>query len=434
MSHDKLLISGGHVIDPLNHLDARLEIGIIKGRIACIGTTLPHFIPDRVINATGYIVCPGLVDLCARLREPGDEHKATIASETRAAARGGITTLCCPPDTRPIIDTPAVAEQIQRHAKRAGFSKVLPLAALTQGLAGVQLSEMAALKAAGCVAVTNLPRPISNPLVLMRALEYAATHHLSVFLQPVDEALAQQGCVHAGAVSTRLGLPGIPEVAETAAVARDLALIEATGARTHFCRISSARALRLIEQAAAAGLPVSADVSAHHLHLSEADIGEFNSMLHIQPPLRTLHDRAALRAGVAAGVISSICSDHSPHEADAKLAPFPATEPGISALETLLPLTLKLVEEGVLSLNQAITRLTTGPAGVLGIPAGSLSVDTAADVCIFDPHAQQHWEAALLYSRGHNSPFLGWKLPGIVHYTLINGKVVYQRSPHDAHA
>lgn len=429
MSGEKLLLVGGHVIDPANRLDKPLEVGIADGRIVCIGPALPHFAPDRVLDVSGYVVCPGLIDLCARLREPeGDEPKATLGSETRAAASAGITTLCCPPDTRPVMDTPAVAELIQRHATLAGFTRVLPLGALTRRLEGTQLSEMAALQKAGCIAMTNLPRPVSNPLVLLRALEYAATHHLTVFLQPLDETLAQQGVVHAGAVSMRLGLPGIPEVAETAAVARDLALIEATGARAHFCRISSARALRLIEQAAAEGLPVTADVSIYHLHLSEQDIGEFNSLLHVQPPLRTLHDRAALRAGVAEGSLTAICSDHTPHEPDAKLKPFPATAPGLSGLDTLLPLTLKLVEEGVLSLAQAVARLTVGPAQVLGLAAaGTLSVGAVADVCIFAPRHLQRWDTTRLQSRGQNNYFLGHKLPGVVHYTLLGGKLVYQR-------
>jgi dihydroorotase len=421
----RVAIEGGRVIDPASGRDGVHDLYIADGYVAAWDQAPDGFVPDRVIRAAGRIVCPGLVDLCAQPREPGLEHKATIASETQAAAAGGITTLCCPPDTDPIIDTPAVAALVQQRALQAGFARVLPIGALTCGLEGEQLSEMAALKGAGCIAVANV-RPVVNTLVLRRAMEYAATHGLPVFLRSEDAWLTNAGCVHEGVVSARLGLPGIPEAAETAAVARDLALVEQTGVRAHFCRLSTARAVHMVARAQYDGLPVSADVCAHQLYLTEMDVSEFDSACHVLPPARTTADRQELRAGVARGTLGAICSDHQPHEADAKLAPFVATEPGVSALETLLALTLRLVDEGLLSLTEALARLTAGPARILGIDRGQLATGAVADVCIFDP--QHVWRVGpeTLLSRGKNTPFLGWELRGRVTHTLLGGRVVYE--------
>ncbi len=424
----RLRITNGRVIDPANAIDGVQDVFIADGRIQTIGDALQGFTADREIDASGLIVCPGLVDLCARLREPGQEHKGTIASETWAAASAGITTLCCPPDTNPVIDTPAVIELIRSRAEAAGYARVVPLGALTEGLAGESLSEMAALKEAGCVGVGNALRPITNTHVLRCAMEYAATHGLTVFLSPEDPWLRNKGCMHEGAVSTRLGLPAIPESAETAAVARDLMLIEQTGVRAHFCRLSTARAVRMVARARYEGLPVSADVSAHHLYLTEMDVTDFNSQCHVTPPLRTQRDRDGLRAGLARGALAAICSDHQPHEPDAKQAPFSATEPGISSLDTLLPLSLRLVDEDVLTLSEVLACLTHQPAQILGIEAGTLSTGALADICIFDP--QRYWELtdSTLHSRGRNTPFMGWEFKGRVTHTLLAGKIVYERA------
>ncbi|MBU0499581.1 MAG: dihydroorotase [Gammaproteobacteria bacterium] len=421
-------ILNGRLIDPANAIDETTDIYVAEGRILAIGERPPGFEAEFFIDALDKIVCPGLVDLNTHLREPGQEHKATIASETAAAAKAGITTLCCAPDTDPVIDTPAVIELIRRRAKQSGKAMVLPIGALTQGLGGEIISEMAALKEAGCVAVSNVHRPLKNTLVERRALEYAATYGLLVFLRPEDQHLRDNGCVHEGPVATRLGLPGIPSAAECVAVARDLALAAQTGARIHFRGISAATSLRMIRRAQGDGLQVSADVPAHQLHLTELDVDQFNSQCHVMPPLRTLQDRQALREGVAAGVISAICSDHQPHEPDAKLVPFPSTAPGISALETLLPLTLKLVEDGVLSLSDALARVTAGPAAILGIAAGRLGVGNSADICIFDPERDWTFTEDSMISAGHNSPFLGWRFTGQVTHTLFEGRIVYRHS------
>ncbi len=424
----RLHIKSGRVVDPANSIDRIADMFIAAGRIVALDNAPDGFTADRVIDASGLIVAPGLVDLAARLREPGQEHKATIASETRAAASAGITTLCLPPDTDPVIDTPAVVELVHLRAEQAGYARVVALGALTRALAGEQLSEMAALKAAGCVGVSNGREPITNLLSLRRAMEYAVTHDMTVFLHPDEPTLSNNGCVHEGAISTRLGLPGVPEAAETAAVARDLAIIEQVGVRAHFCRLSTARAVQMVGRAQFDGLPVSADVSAHQLFLTEMDILGFNSQCHVLPPLRTQRDRDGLRDGLAHGIITAVCSDHQPHEPDAKLAPFIDTEPGISSLETLLPLLLRLVEEGTLTLSQAVARLTHGPARILGIDAGTLSMGASADICLFDPALIWRIEPRHLRSRGHNTPFAGWEIKGQAVITIFEGRVVYEQT------
>lgn len=423
-----LAIRGGRLIDPANGLDAKKDLYIdAKGFVAGVGKAPAGFKPTRTLDAAGKVVCPGLVDLRARLREPGLEYKATIESETRAAVTAGITTLCCPPDTHPVIDTPAMAQMLQSRAWRFGLAFIHPLGALTRGLEGKLLADMEALDEAGCVGFTNALAPVRDTQVLRRALEYAATLDLTVFLHAEDPWLKGQGCVHEGEVSTRLGLPGIPEAAETVAVARDLALIEQTGCRAHFCGLSSARAVAMVAGAQKRGLPVSADATAHQLHLTEHDIGDFDTQRHVRPPLRSKNDRAALRRALKSGVLGAICSDHQPHEPDAKLAPFARSEPGISALETLLPLTLRLVDENVLELPAAIALLTSGPARILGIEAGQLGVGATADVCVFDPKPAWTLTPDRIVSRGRNSPFLGWNFRGQVTHTLVGGKVVFER-------
>ncbi|MDO8703377.1 MAG: dihydroorotase [Sulfuricaulis sp.] len=422
-----LVIKGGHLIDPAHGVDGIKDLYIDdKGFVAGVGKAPAGFKANKTIEAQGKIVCPGLVDLRARLREPGLEHKATIESEVHAAVAAGITTLCCPPDTHPVIDTPAMAQMIQSRAWRFGLAFIHPLGALTQGLEGRLLTDMEALDEAGCIGLTNALAPINDTLVMRRALEYAATLDLTVFLHAEDPWLRNSGCVHEGEIGTRLGLPGIPEAAETVGVARDLALIEQTGCRAHFCNLSSSRAVAMIAEAIQRGLPVSADVTAHHLHLTEHDIGDFNTLCHVRPPLRATQDRKGLRKALKSGVIGAICSDHQPHEPDAKLAPFAQSEPGISALETLLPLTLKLVDEKLLTLPEAIALLTHKPAQIIGVDTGHLGVGATADICLFDPEMRWVLTEDIIVSRGHNTPFLGWEFRGRVTHTLIGGKLVYE--------
>ncbi|MCP3972750.1 MAG: dihydroorotase, partial [Rhodobacteraceae bacterium] len=417
----RISILGGRIIDPGNGIDAILDLHLGEDRIVAVGPAPDGFTADRTLQVPGHVVCPGLVDLRARLREPGHEHKATIASETRAAAAAGITTLCCPPDTVPVIDTPAVVEMLHRRAADSGHAKIEVLGAMTQGLEGKQLAEMGALGAAGCVGISNGLQPISDTEFMLHAMEYAATFNLTVFLHAADYWLARDRSAHEGAVATRLGLPGLPETAETIAVARDLLLVEQTGVSAHFCHLTTDRAVEMVAQAQARGLPVTADVTAHHLHLIDLDIANFHTQCRVCPPLRTQRDRDGLRRGITTGVISTISSDHQPHELDAKLAPFSASEPGTSALETLLPLTLHLEDDGILDLNTALASITSNPACILGLEAGTLGVGKPADICIFDP--QRYWTLTEenIVSRGHNSPFIGWELRGRVSHTLLGG-------------
>lgn len=422
-----MLIRGGRLLDPAHQRDGRHDLYIDGTRVAGIDRAPEGFHPARVVDASGCVVMPGIIDLCARLREPGAEHKGTIASESLAAAAAGITTLVCPPDTDPVVDETSVARMIRRRGDSAGHVRVLPLGALTRGLAGEQLAEMAALREAGCVGVSNGFAAIGNTLVLRRALEYAATFGLTVFLQPLDPWLHGHGLAHDGPVAARLGLTGIPPSAEIAELARTLALVEETGVRAHFGRLSCARSVDLIADARARGLPVSADTAAHQLHLTEDDLGRFDTAAHVVPPLRGRQDRDALRQGLATGVLSALCSDHQPHEVDAKLLPFGESAPGISALDTLLPLGLVLVAEGVLSLSELVHRLSAGPARILGLDAGHLGVGATADLCIVNPASQCALTPERWGSRGLNSPFLGATLPGRVECTLLAGQVVYER-------
>lgn len=425
----KISIQHGRLIDPANGIDTHTDLHIADGVIAGIGDAPDGFIADSLVNASGQVVCPGLIDLRARLCEPGGESGASIASETAAAATTGITTLICPPDADTVTDTPAVVDLIRHRAKLAGHARVLSLGALTQGLDGLQLAEMGALKEAGCVGVSNGLRAVENTQVMRRAMEYAASQGLTVFLHAEDPWLAAGGCAHEGPVSVRLGLKGIPENAETIAVARELQLIEQTGVRAHFGLLSSARAVRMIARAQYDGLPVSADVAAHQLYLTEMDIGFFDTQCHVRPPLRSQADRDGLRQGLCEGTIGAICSDHRPHGTGAKLAPFPTSEPGISALETLLPLTLRLADEGLLSLSQAIACVTQRPAEILGLlergEGGSLSPGARADICLFNPETYWELRAETLRSAGRNTPFLGWELKGRVASTLLAGQLTY---------
>jgi dihydroorotase len=422
---NRIEIKNGRLIDPANGIDGNKNLFIEDGKIRAIGQAPSGFKPDLTIDAKDQVICPGLIDLSARVREPGHEHKATIASETRAAAKGGITTICCPPDTDPVIDTPAVASMIYNQSMEIGYARVLPIGALTQGLEGNQLSEMVALTRAECPVLSNAYAPLANTLVERRALEYAATFGITVIIRPEDRHLRDNGCAHEGPVSSRLGLPGIPEAAESVAVARDLALAAHTGCTIHFHAISTATAMQMIELSQQRKLPITANVAAHQLHLTEDDIDGFDSNCHVIPPLRTKGDLAQLRQGLASGVIGAICSDHQPHEPDAKDAPFPSTAPGISSLETLLPLTLKLVQDGVLDLPDAIARLTSGPASILGLTLGQLSAGASADICIFDPTKSWQLRQEDMYSAGKNTPFLDWEFTGLVTHTLFQGKVVY---------
>jgi len=424
MSHIK--ISNGRIIDPANEIDQIGDVYVIDGKIASVSAEPAGFKAEQVIDASNQIICPGFIDLSTRLREPGESRKATFKSETRAAASAGITTLCLQPDTKPVIDTPAIAELIKDMAEKSGYEQIYPIAALTQKLEGTELSSMLSLKQAGCIAVGNASKPVQNLLILRRAMEYAASHDLLLKFHPNDYWLGNKGCVHEGAFATRYGLPGIPEAAETIALAQCIELAELTGCRVHFGQLSCKRSVIKIHQAQKYGLQVSADVAMHQLHLTETDIIPFDSAYHVLPPLRTETDKQYLRQGLASGTISCICSDHQPHDLDAKLGAFPETEPGISALETLLPLMLKLVAEHAVSLSQGIAALTENPAKIMRLQSGALTPGFNADICVFDPEQEWSVNTQTWKSQGINTPYWGQTLKGRVTHTLQKGKLIYQ--------
>ncbi|CAE6887492.1 Dihydroorotase-like protein [Ectopseudomonas oleovorans] len=418
-------ILGARVIDPSSGLDRVSDLYLDGGKLVAIDQAPAGFTADKTLDALGLVAAPGLVDLSVALREPGYSRKGSIATETLAAAAGGVTSLCCPPFTKPVLDTPAVAELILDRAREAGHTKVFPIGALSKNLAGEQLAELVALRDTGCVAFGNGLDNFRNSRTLRRALEYAATFDLQVIFHSQDFDLAEGGLAHEGPTASFLGLAGIPESAETVALARDLLLVEQSGVRAHFSQITSARGAELIAAAQARGLPVTADVALYQLLLTDEALIDFSSLYHVQPPLRSGMDRDGLREALKAGVISAIASHHQPHERDAKLAPFAATEPGISSVQLLLPLAMTLVQDGLLDLPTLLARLSSGPAAALRLPAGQLAVGSAADIVLFDPQAStlagERW-----YSKGRNCPFLDHSLPAAVRYTLVDGHISYQ--------
>ncbi len=418
-------ILGARVIDPSSGFDQIADLYIEGGKLSAVGQAPAGFEADQTLDASGLVAAPGLVDLSVALREPGYSRKGSIASETLAAAAGGVTSLCCPPITKPVLDTSAVAELILDRAREAGHAKVFPIGALSKGLDGEQLAELVALRDAGCVAFGNGLNNFRNARTLRRALEYAATFDLTVIFHSQDHDLAEGGLAHEGATASFLGLSGIPETAETVALARDLLLVEQSGVRAHFSQLTSARGAQLIADAQARGLPVTADVALYQLILTDEALIDFSSLYHVQPPLRTRADRDGLREAVKSGVISAIASHHQPHELDAKLAPFGETEPGISGVQLLLPLAMTLVQDGLLDLPTLLARLSSGPASALRLPVGQLKPGQAADILLFDPQAStvagESW-----HSKGRNSPFLGHCLPSQVRYTLVDGHISFQ--------
>ena len=421
----KIHIKNGHLIDPKNGIDAKQDIYIAAGKIAAIGNAPEGFVANQTIDATNLVIIPGLVDLSARLREPGYEHKATLESEMNAAAAGGVTSLACPPDTDPVLDEPGLVEMLKHRAKQLNQAHVYPLGALTHQLAGKEITEMCELSEAGCVGFSQADVAIKDTQVLWRAMQYAATFGFTVWLRPEEPYLAKDGVAHDGEVAARLGLKGIPAAAETLAIASILRIAKETGAKVHLCRLSTSEGVEMVRAAKKAGQQVTCDVSANHLHLTDFDIGYFDANTHLKPPVRSQRDKTALSNGLADGTIDAICSDHTPVDDDAKLYPFAEAEAGATGLELLLPLTLKWAEDNKLKLSDAVKRITLAPANILGVQAGDLSLNASADICVFDP--KQYWkiEPKALLSQGKNTPFLGLELAGKVKYTLVNGHVVH---------
>jgi dihydroorotase len=423
-------IKNGRVIDPANQIDAVQDVFIVDGRIAAIGAAPANFEPQQVIDAGGLVVAPGLVDLSARLREPGYEYKATLESELNAAIAGGVTSLLCPPDTDPVLDEPGLVEMLVHRARLLDQSHVYPLGALTVGLKGKELTEMAELTEAGCVGFSQAEETIQDSTVLLRAMQYAKTFGYTVWLRPQDPYLGRGGVAHSGPLASRLGLSGVPVISETIALHTIFELMRTSGARVHLCRISSAQGIELVRAARAEGLPVTCDVGAHHLHLTDNDIGFFDPNARLAPPLRSQRDRDAIRQGVADGTIDAICSDHTPLDDEEKLLPFGEASPGATGLELLLSLAVKWAQDcmpGKEGLVTAVARVSCDAARIAGIDAGTLAVGSLADICIFDPQARWKVVPSALRSQGRHTPFLGYELPGQVRHTLVAGRVAFSR-------
>jgi dihydroorotase len=418
-------IRNGRIVDPANGIDRPGTLYSADGKVAALDRAPANWKSDRTLDAAGLVVAPGLVDLAARLREPGLEHKATLESEMQAAIAGGITSLACPPDTDPPLDEPGLVEMLKHRARMLNQAHVYPIGALTQRLAGVELTEMGELAEAGCVAFSQADEPLADTQVLLRAMQYAQTFGHRVWLRPQDGYLARGGVAHEGEVATRLGLAAIPTVAETIALSTIFALVRVTGVHVHLCRLSSAEGVAMVRAAKAEGLAVTADVGIHHLHLCDIDIGWFDSQANLMPPLRSTRDRDALRAAVADGTIDAICSDHAPVDDDAKQLPFAEAEPGATGVELLLPLTLQWAAEAGIPLSTALERVTHVPARILGVQAGTLGVGSPADICVFDPQDAWTVKRASLLSQGKNTPFVGLELVGRTRWTLVGGNVVH---------
>lgn len=425
MNH--MLIKNAQIINPATKLDKVTNIAIKGNKIAGIGNSIQNnFKATETIDAKGHWVLPGIVDLSAYLREPGQENKTRIPFETYSAASAGITRICCMPEPLCAIDSGAMVKLIRNKVKKAGYSKVSVIGALSQNLKGEQLSHMGSLKYVGCVGLSQGHAAIKDLSTLRKAMEYAVTFDMPLFLHPIDHSLMVTGGMHEGPLSTRLGLNPIPVAAETAAMAQILTLVEQTQSPVHFCRLSSADSMKMLKQAKESGLPVTADVAAHQLFLTEMDVCDYNPLCHTVPPLRSERDRDALRQAASDGLLDAICSDHQPHEIDAKLAPFEETSPGISAFETLLPLTMRLVEEKILTTTQAISYLTDKPANLIRKESGSLEVGRAADFSIYDPNEFWQLDTEKMTSRGKNTPFSGWGFSGKTIKTFVRGKKVFE--------
>ena len=428
----KLLIKGGRVINPSSGLDVVCDIAIAAGRIVAIQNIPADFFPNKTIDASDCIVAPGLMDLAVRLREPGHEHEGMLESEMAAAVAGGITSVVCAPDTEPVLDEPGLVEMLKFRSERLHQARVFPLGALTRDLKGEVLTEMVELTEAGCIAFSQAEVPLVNTQVLQRAMQYASTFGYAIWLRPQEHFLGK-GVAASGALATRMGLSGVPVAAETIALHTIFELMKSTDARVHLCRISSAAGVALVRQAKAEGLKVTCDVSINSLHLTDVDVGYFDSRMRLNPPLRQQRDRDALRAGLADGTIDVLVSDHTPVDEDEKALPFAESEPGATGLELLLSLALKWSNDSGASLTRALAVLTSSPASVLGDSLGTLAASAGqlvaggiADLCVFDPAANWTVEPAALRSQGKHTPFSGYELLGRVRCTVVGGHIAFE--------
>ena len=423
-----LCIQGGIVIDP-GHVNGRADVLIQDGSILEVGFPLTNPLYQdssvTILNANGWIVAPGLVDLHCHLREPGFEYKETIATGAASAVAGGFTTICCMPNTQPVNDNAAITKFMLAQGQVAGKARVFPIGAITKKSEGEELADIGELVDAGCVAISDDGRPVMNSLVMRRALEYAKAFGIPVVDHCEDLHLTDGGCMNEGMVSTELGMPGIPDASEEVMVARNLALADLTGVHVHLAHLSTARSVELVRHAKGQGLPVSAEVCPHHFSITEEAVRCYNSNAKMNPPLRTDEDVQALKQGLVDGTIDAIATDHAPHALQEKQLEFDTAPFGIVGFETALPLTLRLVHEGVLSLEQALDKLTRSPAQLFHLPVGNLQPGSHADIVVFDPHEEWVVDPTKFFSKSQNTPFGGWTVKGKVKMTLVDGRMVY---------
>ncbi|OHB33387.1 MAG: dihydroorotase [Desulfuromonadaceae bacterium GWB2_53_15] len=422
-----LLIKGGRVIDPSQGLDDTLDVMLENGLIKEVGKGLKAPAGAEELDASGKYVVPGLIDMHVHLRDPGLEYKEDIVSGTRAAAAGGFTSVCCMPNTKPVIDNKSIASYIINKAKAEGVCNVFPVGSITYGLNGERMSEMGELKEAGCVAVSDDGKPVVNSELMRRSLQYAAGIGIMVISHAEELELVGEGTMNEGYTSTELGLKGIPRVAEDIATAREVMLAEYTKSPIHIAHVSTTGAVRIIREAKARGVQVTCETAPHYFTLTDDAVRGYNTNAKMNPPLREADDVAAIKAGLADGTIDAIATDHAPHHLDEKDVEFNVAMNGIIGLETSLPLSLKLVTEGVLTLNQLIEKMTCNPSNILGLQRGNLKVGSVADITVIDPSVEWLVEADKLISKSKNSPFLGWSVKGAAACTILAGKVVYKR-------
>ena len=419
-----IIIKNGHVIDPANKVDEKLDLLIADGKIAKLGKAGSISSPDaQVVDVAGKLVVPGLIDMHVHLREPGFEYKETIATGTAAAKAGGFTSVCCMPNTNPVNDNRSVTEFILSQAAKEASARVFPIGAITKGSKGEELSEMGELRAAGCVAVSDDGRPVMNAAIMRRAMEYAQVFDLLVVSHCEDSSLSAQGVMNEGFVSTELGLRGIPRSAEDVMTARDISLAELTNSRVHIAHVSTAGSVDLLRAAKARGVKVTAETCPHYFTLTEEAVRGYNTMAKMNPPLRTAGDVAAIRAGLKDGTIDVIATDHAPHGMDEKSGEFDYASFGIVGLETALGLSLGLVSEKVLTLPEVICKLSLNPASVLKLGKGTLQTGADADITLIDPDLAWTVDSSLFKSRSKNTPFNGWKLTGRAVRTIVGGRV-----------
>ena len=426
-ANQKVIIMGGHVIDP-GRVNGVADVLIDEGRVAAVGPHLKVPAGATKIDATGRLVLPGFVDLHVHFREPGFEYKESIQSGAAAAVAGGFTSVCCMPNTNPVNDNQAITEFMLDRARAAGLANVFPIGAITKGSEGKELAEIGDLRRAGCVAISDDGKPVMNSLVMRRAMEYALAFDVPVVDHCEDLHLAEGGCMNEGAISTEMGLPGMPAAAEDVMVARNVALAELTGARLHLAHISTEGSVRMVREAKSRGLKVTAEACPHHFSITEEVVRGYNTYAKMNPPLRTWKDVQAIKEGLRDGTIDVIATDHAPHATQEKQLGFTEAPFGIVGLETALSLTFALVDEGVLSLESAVDKLSTAPAKVFGLAKGTLAIGADADVTVVDQQEQWEVDPTKFRSKGRNTPFAGWKVKGLVTTTIVGGRIVFESS------